>query len=57
MAVKIELAKDVIRVAFKKHIDSCKRAQVAATNTLIKTALDDEIGQITKALDTMTEIK
>lgn len=57
MATKIELPKDVIKIAFKKHIDSCKRASTAATNTLIKNALDDEIGQITKALDTMTEIK
>ena len=57
MAVRLELPKDLVKLAFKSKIDSLKRAQTAATNPLIKSALDDELGQITQALGTMTEIK
>lgn len=57
MAVKVELSKELVKIAMKKHIDSIKRAVTAATNPLIKNALEDELGQITKAMDTMTEIK
>lgn len=57
MAVKLDLPKDVIKLAFKAKIDSLKRAITSASNPLIKTALDDELGQINHALATMTEIK
>lgn len=57
MAVKIDLPRDAVKIAFKAYTASLKRSINAATNPLIKNALEDELGQITKALDTMTEIK
>lgn len=53
----VELPRDIVKIAFKKHVDSLKRAETAATNPLIKSAIADELGQITKAMDTMAETK
>lgn len=57
MATKIDLPKDLIKEAFTAKLASLKRAQTAATNKLIKAALDDELSQITLAIASMTEIK
>lgn len=57
MAVKIDLPKDLVKNCFTVKLASLRRAHKEATNPLIKQALDDELSQITKAIDTMAEIK
>lgn len=57
MATRIELDRSIVKAALDKHLQSAKRARAAATNELIKRALDDEISQITKASDTLTDTK
>jgi len=57
MATRIELPKKIVSDAFKQREDSLKRAINTATNELVKTALQDELNQITAAKATITEIK
>lgn len=57
MATRIELPRDLVKTAFTMKISSLKRAEKEATNPLIRAALQDELGQIQTALNTMAEIK
>lgn len=57
MPTRIELPKELVKSAFVQKQQSLRRAITQATNALVKSALDDELSQITKAIDTMTETK
>jgi hypothetical protein len=57
MATRIELDKVIVKAALEKQLQSSKRARAGATNNLIKQALEDEISQIAKAADTISDTK
>ena len=57
MATRIELPKDLVKRSFTTTIASLKRAINNAGNPGVKTALEHELAEITKAVDTASEIK
>lgn len=57
MAIRIEIAKDAIKPAFDKQIASLKRSKLTTTNPLMIKIIDEEIATLTKAFDTITEVK
>lgn len=57
MATRIDLPKDLVAAAFTQRTQSLQRAANAATNNLVKTALQDELRQLQSALATITEVK
>lgn len=57
MPTRIDLDKDLVRAAFQQRTEGLKRQIGAATNKAVKVALEDELAQITKALDTMADTK
>lgn len=57
MAVKVELPLALLKEALRGAIALRNRQSNAASNTLIKKALDDEIAVFTTAMNTATETK
>lgn len=57
MPIKIDMPKGVLKSALEQAISLRRRNVNAATNELIRNALEDEIKNIRLAMDTMTEIK
>lgn len=57
MATRVELPKDLVKTALEQAASLRARNIKAATNALIKTALEDEERQIRAAIGIMTEIK
>lgn len=57
MATRIELPKDIVKAMLEQAQSLRSRQIKAATNTLIKEALEKEQEQIIAAKNTITEIK
>jgi len=57
MATQVDLPKDLIKAALEQAISLRRRNVTAATNNLIKNALEDEISALRKGIDTMKETK
>lgn len=57
MATRVELPKDIIKAALEQAAGLRSRNKKAATNELIKQALDQEETAIRAALNTLSEIK
>lgn len=57
MATRVELPKDLVKLALQGAISLRVRQDKAASNALIAKALQDEIAALTTAMNTLTEIK
>lgn len=57
MATKVELPKDLVRAALEQAKSLRTRNIKAATNALIKQALEEEEKAIVQAIGTLTEVK
>lgn len=57
MAIRIEATREQVYGAFKQCVASATRAEKAATNPGIKLLLQKDIAELTKAMNTLTEIK
>jgi len=57
MATRADLPKDLVAACIDQKIASTKRAINTATNELIKTALKDELAQLSTGRNTLTDIK
>lgn len=57
MPVKVDLPKEIVVYALKQAIQLRSRGITAATNSLIKQALEDERAALVRAADTVTEVK
>lgn len=57
MATKVELPKELVQVALVQARGLRERGMKAATNALIKQALDDERLAIHNAIQSLTEVK
>lgn len=57
MAVKVELSKDILKTLIEQGISLRNRQIKAATNALIKSALEEEIKGLTASSNSITEAK
>jgi len=57
MATKVELPKELVKTAIEQAILLRHRQIKQATNALIKQALEQELTDLSKARDTLTETK
>ena len=57
MATRVELPKEIVKIALEQACTLRLRQLKAATNDLIKKALDDEERQIRAGIATITEMK
>lgn len=57
MATRVELPKEIVKYALEQAVSLRHRQIKAATNALIKKALEDELASLTTGLNTLTEVK
>lgn len=57
MATKVELPKDIVKTLIEGGISLRHRQIKQASNNLIKQALDDELSALSKAKDTLSDVK
>lgn len=57
MAIRVELNKESVQDALQKSIDSAKRLQNSTRNPQFKALADQQLRELTQALNTLTEVK
>lgn len=57
MATRVELPKDIVKVALEQAQSLRTRQIKASSNNIIKQALEEELRVISQATTTLTEIK
>lgn len=57
MAVRVELPKELLQVALEAAVSLRRRGATAATNTIIREALEQEAQLLFRAKETLQDVK